>query len=67
MLGGMFYEEITELLEAVANLGSIVAFDLVEVSPLYDNPNQQTSILAATIIKDFLGYITKRRERLGER
>lgn len=63
MHGGFYYDEMTDLLEGVAKLGMIVGFDLVEVAPPYDDPSGTTCYLAARLISDFIGFITKARER----
>lgn len=63
MLGGFSYDEMTDLLEGVAQLGTIVGFDFVEVSPPYDDASGTTCYLAARLISDFLGFITKKREQ----
>jgi agmatinase len=62
MHGGLYYDEMVELLEGVARLGTIVGFDLVEVAPQYDDLSGTTCYLAARLISDFLGFITKERE-----
>lgn len=67
MLGGFNYDEMTDLLEGVAGMGEIVGFDLVEVSPPYDDPGGTTCYLAARLISDFLGFITKNREVRGNK
>lgn len=63
MHGGFYYDEMTELLEGVAKMGMIVGFDLTEVAPPYDDPSGTTCYLAARLISDFIGFITKERER----
>ena len=63
MLGGFSYDEMTDLLEGVAQLGTIVGFDFVEVSPPYDDASGTTCYLASRLISDFLGFITKKREQ----
>lgn len=67
MLGGLLYDEAVDLLEGIAKLGEIVAVDLVEVSPVYDDAAGTTCYLASRVLADFLGFITKERERRGER
>ncbi len=54
--GGFLYYEVLELLQAVAKAHDIVGMDLVEVAPDYDH-SQSTSILAAQILLNFLGFI----------
>ena len=46
-------------------MGTIVGFDFVEVAPPYDDPGGTTCYLAARIISDFIGFITKQREKAG--
>ena len=67
MLGGLLYDEAVDLLEGIARLGEVICVDLVEVSPPYDDAAGTTCYLAARILADFLGFITKERERRGER
>jgi len=54
--GGFLYYEILELLQSVAQNHKVVGIDLVEVAPDYD-PTGSTSILAAQILMNFLGFI----------
>ena len=54
--GGFLYYEVLEMLQAIANRHEVVGMDLVEVAPDYD-PTQSTSILAAQILLNFLGFI----------
>ena len=60
--GGFLYWEVIELLQGIARRGEVVGIDLVEVSPPYD-PAGITSILAAQVLLNFLGYIFHERER----
>lgn len=60
--GGFFYDEVNELLEAIAKHGEIVAFDFVEVSPPYD-PTGITGQTAARLILDLMGFVLKEREK----
>ncbi len=59
--GGFLYYEVLELLQAVANQNEIVGIDLVEVAPDYD-PTGSTSILAAQLLMNFLGFIFHARK-----
>ena len=34
--GGLMYQQVSDLMEAVVNKGNLVGFDLVEVAPPYD-------------------------------
>ena len=59
--GGFLYWEVMELLQGIARRGDVVGIDLVEVAPPYD-PAGITSILAAQVLLNFLGYIFHERE-----
>ena len=54
--GGFLYYEVIELLKEVAKQHEIIGLDLVEVAPDYDQSGS-TSILAAQIILNLLGFI----------
>jgi len=54
--GGFLYYEVLELLQRVAQSHEVVGIDLVEVAPDYD-PTGSTSILAAQVLLNFLGFI----------
>ena len=54
--GGFLYYEGLEILQAAVRRHEIVGVDLVEVAPDYD-PTGSTSILAAQILLNFLGFI----------
>jgi agmatinase len=54
--GGFLYYEVLELLQSVAQNHEVVGLDLVEVAPDYD-PTSSTSILAAQLLLNFLGFI----------
>ena len=54
--GGFLYYEVLELLQQVAQNHEVVGIDLVEVAPDYD-PTGSTSILAAQVLLNFLGFI----------
>lgn len=60
--GGFTFHEVQTILETIANKGNVIGFDLVEVAPDYD-PSGITSHLAQQIIKEFLGFIFKAREK----
>ncbi|MCX7559827.1 agmatinase [Sulfitobacter sp. F26204] len=61
--GGFLYYEVVELLQAAAERHEIVGIDLVEVAPDYD-PTGSTSILAAQVLLNFLGFIFHARSLL---
>ncbi|MEL7279484.1 MAG: agmatinase [Pseudomonadota bacterium] len=54
--GGFLYYDVLELLQNVVREHEIVGIDLVEVAPDYD-PTGSTSILAAQILLNLLGFI----------
>lgn len=54
--GGFLYYEVLELLQQVARAHAVVGIDLVEVAPDYD-AGQTTSVLAAQVLLNFLGFI----------
>jgi len=54
--GGFLYYEVLEILQGVAQAHDVVGIDLVEVAPDYD-PTGSTSILAAQVLLNFLGFI----------
>lgn len=59
---GLLYHEVRALLQGVAKKGSVVGFDLVEVNPSVD-VHGQTSLLATTLIAEFLGAIFEQRRQ----
>lgn len=54
--GGFLYYEVLEVLQKVAQRHEVVGIDLVEVAPDYD-PTGTTSILAAQVLLNLLGFI----------
>lgn len=54
--GGFLYYEVLELLQHVARAHEVVGIDLVEVAPDYD-AGQVTSVLAAQVLLNLLGFI----------
>lgn len=60
--GGLYYDEVNELLKAISNHGEVIAFDLVEVAPQYDLTGM-TGQTAARIMLDLLSYVTKKKEQ----
>ncbi|WP_428516116.1 agmatinase [Roseovarius sp.] len=54
--GGFLYYDVLEILQQVARNHEIVGIDLVEVAPDYD-PTGSTSILAAQVLLNLLGFI----------
>ncbi|CAD2072712.1 Agmatinase [Phocicoccus schoeneichii] len=59
--GGLLYDEVNELLKAIASHGEVIGFDCVEVAPQYD-PTQMTGQTAARVMLDLLSYVTKNKE-----
>jgi len=62
--GGFSYDEVKDILEQVSKQGNVIGFDLVEVSPPYD-PTGVTSLTAARLIMDFMGFVLKEKESKG--
>ncbi|MCB1368129.1 MAG: agmatinase [Rhodobacteraceae bacterium] len=58
--GGFLYYDVLEILQGVAKAHEIVGIDLVEVAPDYDHSGT-TSILAAQVLLNFLGFIFHER------
>ena len=54
--GGFLYYDVLEILQQLANRHEVVGIDLVEVAPDYD-PTGGTSILAAQVLLNLLGFI----------
>lgn len=59
--GGFMYYDVLEILQGLAQRGSVVGIDLVEVAPAYD-PSESTQILAAQLLLNFLGFIFEARK-----
>ncbi len=57
--GGFSYRELWKILRKLTKNLSIVGFDLVEVSPNLDLPNNMTSNLAAKLIIELISFISK--------
>ncbi|NWL77238.1 agmatinase [Pseudomonas taiwanensis] len=62
--GGFLYYEVLEIIQALAkrSQGRVVGMDLVEVAPAYD-PTGATSILAAQLLMNSIGFIFHERAR----
>jgi agmatinase len=58
--GGLYYDEVNDILAGVCRMGEVVAFDLVEVAPQYD-PAGVTCRVAAMTILNMMGQIMKNR------
>jgi agmatinase len=59
--GGFLYYDVMELLQGISKRGRIVGVDVVEVAPAYD-PAGVTSILAAQVLLNLLGYVFHERQ-----
>lgn len=59
--GGFQYYEVMEILQGVARRHEVVGIDLVEVAPAYD-PAGVTSILAAQVLMNLMGYVFHARQ-----
>jgi agmatinase len=57
-VGGLSFEEIDQLLQAIPSRGRVVGIDLVEVEPFHD-PGKVTPLTASRLIIDFLGAALK--------
>lgn len=58
-VNGLTYDELRQTLFAIARDHDVVGFDLVEVNPMLDVPADNTSLLAAQLIMEFLGRIVE--------
>ncbi len=58
--GGFSYREFWFILKKLAESFTIKAFDLVEVSPNLDLPNNMTSTLAAKLIIELISFISSK-------
>ena len=67
IFGGFVYDEVVEILETAAKHCRIIGCDMVEVAPPFDDPAGTTCYLAARLVSDLLGFVTKERERRGEK
>jgi agmatinase len=59
--GGFLYYEVLEILQGLSKQNKVVGIDLVEVAPDYDHSGS-TTILAAQILLNFLGFIFHNRK-----
>ena len=58
-VNGLSYDELRQTLFAIAKTREVIGFDLVEVNPMLDTPADNTSLLAAQLIMEFLGRIVE--------
>ena len=59
--GGFLYYDVLEILQYLAKQNKVVGIDLVEVAPDYDHSGS-TTILAAQLLLNFLGFIFHNRK-----
>jgi agmatinase len=62
--GGLWYEEVSEILEAIAQKGKIIALDLVEVCPPFD-PTGVTALYAAQIMFDGVCFVIDQNQSIN--
>jgi agmatinase len=58
-VNGLTYDELRQALFAIAGHAEVVGFDLVEVNPMLDVASENTSLIAAQLIMEFLGRIVE--------
>ena len=58
-VNGLSYDELRQSLFAIARHAEVVGFDLVEVNPMLDVASENTSLIAAQLIMEFLGRIVE--------
>ncbi len=56
-IGGFNYDELRQMLFGLARNADVIGFDLVEVNPMVDVASDNTSLLAAQLMIEFLGRI----------
>lgn len=59
--GGMYYDEVAEMLAGVCQMGEVVGFDIVEVAPQYDPAGITTRVAAMTML-NLMGQIMKNKK-----
>lgn len=62
--GGFSYRELWKILKELSKEFNIVGFDLVEVAPNLDLPNNLTSNLAAKLIIELISFIANKKEKI---
>jgi len=58
-VNGLSYDELRQALFAIARHTEVVGFDLVEVNPMLDVASDNTSLIAAQLIMEFLARIVE--------
>lgn len=61
--GGFTYREVWKMLREIPKHFNVVGFDVVEVAPNMDLPNNLTSNLAAKLIIEFMDFIANNKNR----
>ena len=56
--GGLYFDELDEIVEKACKRCEVIGYDLVEVAPMYD-PTNVTCMIASKLIMNFLGYVMK--------
>ncbi|MHA1688063.1 MAG: arginase family protein [Promethearchaeota archaeon] len=59
--GGFTYRELWHILKKIAENFNVISFDLVEISPNLDLPNNMTCNVAAKTIIEFISFIKSRK------
>lgn len=49
--GGLFFEEVTEIIKGIAKMGRIIGADIVEVAPQYDPTGNTVRLAALTMLE----------------
>src|SRR5262249_58111905 len=58
-VNGLSYDELRQTLFAIARSREVIGFDLVEVNPMLDVASDNTSLIAAQLIIEFLARIVE--------
>jgi agmatinase len=58
-VNGLTYDELRQTLFAIARTREVIGFDLVEVNPMIDVGSDNTSLIGAQLIIEFLGRIVE--------
>jgi agmatinase len=58
-VNGLSYDELRDALFAIARHAEVVGFDLVEVNPMLDVASENTSLISAQLIMEFLARLVE--------
>jgi agmatinase len=58
-VNGLSYDELRQTLFAIARAREVIGFDLVEVNPMLDVASDNTSLIAAQLVIEFLGRVVE--------